>query len=246
MKGFEPANGLERLLMAAADDPSQRSAFTRALLASQVCVSPMMSDSDPERITGVRSAEGADGEVLAAVFTSPERVVEAYGPDAPVMENTGRALLEWLRPGPVVLNPGLGYGVAWAPAELEALLDGMTTETLDAPLDVMLGHPTERPEALISRLSKSFAGEPVVRGAWLMLAHRGDEPEATWMMGVDHAGDWPAVQAAIRRALDGWTPDRRLDVLDIAGDPEDALRGGIPLKPADAPPKKRGLFGLFR
>ena len=242
---FEPLNGLERLLMAAARDPAERATFTKALLASEVYVSPTAAPDDG-RVGSVRAATLPSGESGAAVFTAPERLTQVCGRDARVMVDTGRTLLEWLRPGPVFLNPGLDYAVTWSREELAQLLDGLVTETLDKPLTLLLAHPAVRPAALIARLTAAFAGAPAVRGAWLMLCHRADEPEQTWMMGVEHAGDWPAVQAATRRALDGFTLDRRLDVLDLNDRPDDTLRTGIPLKPAPRPQAKRGLFGFFR
>ncbi len=237
----DPINGLERLLAAAAADPSQRSVFTKAVLASQVCASPMGAADGAGRVTRVRTVTTPSGEAAAAVFTAPARLAQSFGSDAPVLETTGRALLDGLRSAPVMLNPGWLHSVVWSPLELAQLLDGMATETLQQPLDVMLAHPAQRPEALIARLSAAFATMPAVRGAWLMLAHRSDEPDSTWMMGVDSSGPWTEVQASIKRALDDFTFDRRLDVLDLSDKPADTLRTGIALKTA-----KLGLFGLFR
>jgi len=251
---FEPVNDLERLLMVAAGDPAQRPAFGRALLASEAYVSPTGPPDEAGRVPGVRSVALTSGEAAAALFTSPEQLTAALFTEGSeqallMMANNGRALLEWLRPGPVALNPGADYGVVWSREDLAALLDGMVTTTLDQPVQLLLTHPAQRPDALIKRLTAAFRDEPTVRGAWLMSAIRGDQLQPTWMVGVDHAGDWTIVQAALRKALDGFAFDRPLDVIDLSNKPHDTLRSGVSLLAASAPPtapKKRRLFGLSR
>ncbi len=229
--------------MAAAHHPEERQSFSRALLDGQVYVSPTAMPDETGRIAGVHAADTPNGHA-AAVFTSPERLVEQLGPDALVLANTGRALLEWLRPGPVVLNPGGDYGVFWSGDDLGGLLDGMIPETLKEDTQVLLGRPTEEPAELIARLGAALRAEPSVAGAWLMLAHRADKEASSWMLGVLHTGDWTAVQAVMRPVLQDFAFDRPLDALSLNDLPGHALMDGIDVLAATRP-RKRRLFGLF-
>ncbi len=246
---FEPLNDLERQLVAAARDPALRVGFSRALLEAQIFVSPLSEPDAAGRVSGLRSVTLDDGSIAAAVFTAPERAVEMFGPDILFVANDGRTLLEWLRPGPVVINPGQDYGVVWTTSDLDALLTGMTTQVIQQEIQVMLGLPAQRPDELIARLTRTLSSAPAIQEAYLMLAHRGDSQEQTWMLGVATSGEWRDVQGLIGQAVDGYAFDRPLDVIRIGdGSLDETLRGGIPIVAPRTylePRKKRGLFNLF-
>jgi hypothetical protein len=77
-----------------------------------------------------------------------------------------------------------------------------------------------------------------------MLAMRAGQADQSWMLGVEHSGDWNAVRAAIGRAVAGNVlQGRMLDAVPLADSSlAPTLRTGIPVIAA-----KRGFFSkLFR
>ena len=97
-------------------------------------------------------------------------------------------------------------------------------------MQALLVHPKNIPHALIAALARELAAVKAVRGAWLMMALQPAVGQS-WMLGVEHDGAWPDVQAAIGRAvaggvLDGWLLDAMpLDNSSFAS----TLRSGIPV-----------------
>lgn len=248
---FEPLNDLERLLMAAATDPAQRPAFSKAVLEAELFVSPLSEPDAVGRVSGLRSVTVGEGAIACAVFTAPERGLAAFGPDILFIGNNGRALLDWLRPGPIFLNPGQDYGVVWQPEDLELLLDGMTKEVIQKETKIMLGLPVQRPEELLRRLTHSLSSDPDVREAYLMQAYRPERDQYSWMLGVKTRGDWRSVQALIRQAVDGLSLEWPLDAVQLDGSEFAAtLSTGFVIvapqtDPSSAPPKIRLPFKPF-
>jgi len=238
---FQPVNALEHALVAA--DPEARPAFSRAFLEGAVLVGlhDPVGAVAPENLVCVK---GPDGAVAAVVLTSAERAAAIFDGTIALVEASGRAVLESRRGSAVVVNPNCDYGVAWSAADIDALLDGVTTEIVRGDTSILLGHPKERPDALIAALARELGALEGVKGAWLLLAHRADKREPSFLLGVDHAGDWAPVSAAIGRAV---TPDvlggRYLDAIPLESSPLSRdLRGGIPI----IAPKRRGLLSFFR
>jgi hypothetical protein len=99
---------------------------------------------------------------------------------------------------------------------------------------VLLGHPSEIPVALIEALSRELGAVQTVKGAWLMLAMLPGNAEQSWMLGVDHTGAWQDVQDAIGRALTGdILKGRILDAVPIERSSlASTLRTGIPVTAA--------------
>ena len=242
---FEPANDIERLLVAAAKDAAQRPAFSKAVLEAELYVSPTSPPDESGRVEGVRSWRLDDGTNAAAVFTAPERTEAVFGAGVLHIGLKGRALLKWLRPGPLVLNPGHDYRVVWDAQALEAMLDGMVTRTVEKDTQVLLGHPARKPDELIARLNKAFSSDGAVDEAYLLLMHRAEaDDKGSWLVGVRSRSPWPTVQALIRQAVEGYQFEKPMDVVNLADSPLAAsLKTGIPIL---APRKARNLFNFLR
>jgi hypothetical protein len=127
---FSPHNELERLFMAAADTPSSRPAFIRAVLEAELfAVTEKQTPQTGVRVLGpsqsVRFAGVPlkNGEKAFLLYTAPERVFQVFGEGAPFIRMRGRPLLDWVRADHVLLNYGLDYVVMWSPKELDAMLD---------------------------------------------------------------------------------------------------------------------------
>lgn len=252
---FEPENEIERMLMRAAKEPTERPAFAKALLDADVSIVLV-----PE---GGSIAPGPDGnaiipegtklslpgamrgeERLLPFFTAPSRARAWFSGDHIVAPERTRNLFGRYPEASFVLNPGSDYGKEFTPAEVKRLLaghfeDGAETITIPAGQQLLLGHPSDVPDELISALSREFSAVKSIRGAWLMLAARAGHPEQSWMLGVDHKGSWSKVQAAINRAVQGNVlKGRPLDAVPLEGGSlASTLRTGISI-----PAAKRGFF----
>ena len=252
---FEPENEIERMLMRAAQEPSERAAFAEAVIDAEIVVALV-----PE---GGRITPGPDGQAivpegtrltlpsvmrgeqrLLPFFTAPSRARAWFSGDHIVAPDRTRDLFGRYPEAFFVLNLGSDYGKEFTPAEVKRLLaghfeEGAETITIPAGEQVMLGHPSDVPNELIAALSREFSAEKSIRGAWLMLAARSGHPDQSWMLGVDHEGSWSIVLAAINRAIAGNVlKGRPLDAVPLESSSlASTLRTGIPI-----PAAKRGFF----
>ncbi len=187
---FEPLNDLERLLVVAMHDPSQRTVFTNALLASDVFAITHDSGIDGKTVlkageeVGIVKMMLPDLGLAIPLFTAPSRIAEAYGDGRRYLSMNGRALLELVRPSRIVLNPGLSYGVMWAPEEVEGILGTPQARVLDRTESVMLGVPKREPEDLMFTLRTAFQPIREITGAWLAIAKWPDSADMTWFLDV--------------------------------------------------------------
>lgn len=257
---FEPENDIERALVRASHEPSERPAFAQALMDAQVFV--VLTAESGSIVPGpngtatisegtVLKMESAvrDDEKVLAFFTSPARAQAWFPHEHIVAPETTRDLFLRAADMPYVLNPGSDYGKEFTPDEVRRLLAGdfgdqLQTEVITEPQDVLLAHPAERPDALITALSRELSALDNVSAAYLLLAHRAGRPGASWMLGIEQNGDWDSVRSAIGRATQGGVlGDRPLDATALDGASLSiSLRGGIPI-----PLKKPGFFSkLFR
>lgn len=225
---FEPLNDLERLLVLAATEPDQRPAFTRAILdALLYAVSP---DAGPVGERTLKADETVslvmvpieEGKAATAVFTAPERVAQIYGRDSHYLGMRGADLIALVADNPLLLNPGLPYGVLWSPEDLALLLGRPVARTAEAGATVMLGSPAQRPDDLIARLAEAFGPVDGVKGAWLALAQWPQQAEFAWYL--DLRSDLPrdALTGVLGKALEG---------ADLRG-----LNLDMTVQPADGPP----------
>ncbi|OAF05020.1 hypothetical protein AYJ54_21400 [Bradyrhizobium centrolobii] len=257
---FEPENEIERMLMRAAQEPSERPAFARALLDADIVVvlvpeggnivpGPDGNAIIPEGTKLTLPSATRGEEKLLPFFTAPSRARAWFSGDHIAAPERTRDLFGRYPEASFVLNPGSDYGKEFTPAEVKRLLaghfeEGAETIRIPAGEQLLLGHPSDVPIELIGALSRELSAVKSIRGAWLMLAARAGHPEQSWMLGVDHAGSWSNVQAAINRAVAGDVlKGRPLDAVPLEGSSlASTLRTGIPIFPA-----KRGfLQRLFR
>ena len=247
---FESENDIERLLMRASAEPAERPGFARALIDAQIFVvlvsngGPIVPGPDgkvviPEgtKLTLPNAMRGE--ERLIPFFTAPSRARAWFKDDHIVAPDRTRDLFERYPDVPFLLNPGSDYGKEFTPAEVKRLLagqfdDGPRTIVTEKSQQVLLGHPSEIPVALIEALARELGAVKTVTGAWLMLAMLPGNAEQSWMLGVDHTGAWQDVQDAIGRALTGDVlKGRILDAVPIERSSlASTLRTGIPVTAA--------------
>ncbi|MGY8709823.1 enhanced serine sensitivity protein SseB C-terminal domain-containing protein [Bradyrhizobium sp. 18BD] len=252
---FEPENDIERMLMRAAQEPSERPAFARALMDAEIVMVlvPEAGRLEPAPDGNAIVPEGTKLTLPSAMrgeqrllpfFTAPSRARAWFSGDHIVAPDRTLDLFGRYPEASYVLNPGSDYGKEFTPAEVKRLLaghfeEGAETITIPAGEQLLLGHPSDVPNELISALSREFSAEKSIRGAWLMLAARAGHPDQTWMLGVDHEGSWSNVLAAINRAVAGDVlKGRPLDAVPLEDSSlASTLRTGIPI-----PAVKRGFF----
>lgn len=259
---FEPENDIERMLVRATSEPAARPDFARALMDTQIFLvfvadgAPLVRDPDG-KVTLPVGAKLAMPEAtlgdkrLIPFFTAASRARVWFNGDHIVAPDKARDLFERFPDAPFILNPGSDYGKEFLPGEVKQLLaghfgEGPQMQAIEKPEQVLLAHPKEIPVDLIDALAREFSATPAVRGAWLMLAMRQGASEQSWMLGVDHTGDWQVVRAAVARAVNGNVLNgMMLDAMPLnAGEFSVTLRGGIPILAAA---QKRGfLQRLFR
>lgn len=100
LQPIEPENELERVFVAALDDPSQRPVFRRVLLESRVAVAFANDEYDsPPRLLRIDENREA-----GFIFTSDSRLSSVMGPGVPRRMMSGRQALELFEGKNVVLN----------------------------------------------------------------------------------------------------------------------------------------------
>ncbi|WP_331033422.1 enhanced serine sensitivity protein SseB C-terminal domain-containing protein [Brevundimonas sp.] len=219
---FEPVNMVERQLIAAANgDVEAQKAFERFILDETLYVATPEAPVEEghailEADTDIRllNTSLSDGRTAAAVFTSPQRVFEAFGPVG-YLGIAGRQLFEIIRNDPAALNPGQLYGVVWEPASLAAMLGLPTQRTVQKETTFMLGYPADPPVQLIERLRATLPDVPGIQRAWLALAAWPEDASQTWYLDVrTDNSDRELLQRALGSALDGVDMmDRPLDMI---------------------------------
>jgi hypothetical protein len=225
---FEPLNALEGLLMRAATEPDQRRAFTEALLTEQLYVVTPDDRPDGDQVLGADTRISLamvpleDGGAATAVFTAAERVAQIYGVGSRYIALKGRDLIEMVSANPMLLNPGLAYGVLWSPDDLAMLLGKPVEHEVGEDTQLMLGTPAQRPDQLIMRLAEAFHPEAGVEAVWLALAQWPGREDFAWYLDVRSDLPRDRLRDLLTRALDG--ADLRGLHLDMSVQPT----GGAP------------------
>lgn len=114
-----PETELERVFLAALADKSQRAAFRREFLASQIALAMASDASD----AAPRYVDLRPGFSAGAIFTSASRLNGVLGPASARRVLTGRAALTHLRGRNAVLNYQLSPMLTLEPADVAAWLD---------------------------------------------------------------------------------------------------------------------------
>lgn len=254
-----PLNEVERLLLAAADDPAERPAFSRALLDAEVYVlgaldRPTVAGA-AQSGTSMNAVTWADEDgPITPFFTSEaalQRTLAARpGTDPRFLRLTTQDLFLMMKGQRLVLNPDGPGGKIYLPGEVEALLaggePGLEPQAVPAGREVLVGEPANVPPELPAVLSRFFTQRPVEA------AHLG------WIVQPNgERGYLLAIVTTDREAaMDGFGTiqigdnlgDETLDVM-FAPPGEDHLLSSVPpfytRQPGtDEPaPKRRGLFG---
>jgi SseB protein N-terminal domain len=208
---FVPANTLEQLLVAAATDPERRPAFQQALLAADLYAAT--PEPAPEGVRELEAGDqvsllnvpGRDGAPVAALFSSEGRIIEAFGPGTGFLLVGARQLLDLVSGTGAFLNPGSDYGVEWSPADLCALLGKPVRWTVEEPTEIMLGTPSDPPEALLGLLRDRLGGDSRISEAWFAAAWWPGRNERSWYLDVRTDLDADAINASLADAFSAAT-----------------------------------------
>jgi hypothetical protein len=221
---FRPVNMVEKQLVAAANgNLDQQRAFEKFIIEETLFVATpevhtegmvtLKADTNVQLLNVPLN----DGRKAAAVFTSPERVAEAFG-EVGYLGIQGRALFEMIRTQPAVLNPGQPYGVVWEPESMAAMLGLPIERVVQKGTQIMLGSPADKPNDLIDRLRATFSIIPEVDAVWLALAVWPEAQEQSWYLDVrTSSNDHDSIRRALPTAIKG---------LDLGGRPLDMVING--------------------
>lgn len=249
---FEPVNMVERQLIAAANGGlDQQKAFERFILdetlyaaTPEVPAEDTVSFSQGESLR-LLNVPLNDGRHAAAVFTSPQRVAEAFG-EVGYVGIQGRILMEMIRATPAVLNPGQAYGVVWEPESLSAMLGLPVEHVVRKDTQIMLGVPADPPTELIGRLRSAFAAVPGIDAAWLALAAWPETQTESWYLDVRAPEtERESIRLALPKAIEGADMGgRHLDmVINPAGQTDGVGIAIVEPSARPEPTKKKGLLG---
>jgi hypothetical protein len=143
----------------------------------------------------------------------------------------GRSAFDLLaqQPQAAFLNPGLPYGKAFTPSEIQRLANGSFFEAdqqiaIQRPTDVLLGQPAAYPQRLVDALIRKFSTTPTVRAAYLAQIHfpNGNEPPHP-VVGLDstnYAADVREAGAVAREAADTEGP---IDFVQVSANASGAV-----------------------
>lgn len=255
-----PLTELERLLVAAADDPAQRPDFAQALLASEVYV---LGSLDRPTVEG-EAQSGTSMDVLTwsdqdgpitPFFTSEaalQRTLAARpGTDPRFLRLKSRDLFQMMKGQRLVLNPDGPSGKIYLPGEVEALLTGnepgLNREVLQAGRKVFVGEAAHVPPELPEVLARFFTRRPDVEAAHLgWIAH--PDGQRGYLLVVVTKNREAAMEGFGTVQIGDIIGDETLDVMYSAPSAEEHLLTLVPpfytrVPQADAPsPKRRGFF----
>ena len=247
---FVPNNMVEQQLVAAANGGlEQQKAFERFILEETLYVAT--PEAPAEETVTFSQGESIkllnvplnDGRQATAVFTSPQRVAEAFG-EVGYIGVGGRVLFEMIRATPAVLNPGQIYGVVWEPESLSAMIGRPTQRVVEKDTQVILGAPSEIPTELIGRLKAAFEPLAEVQAAWLALAFWPEATNHAWYLDVRSESDHVAIRRALTAALaEVQLGDRPLDMVVNAPDPKEGVGLVVVAPRKPAPTKAKGFLG---
>lgn len=129
--GWVPVNDLEQTMAQIPYSIAAQFAFARQLLESDV----LLGSAQAPQHEGPRTlAENTDfqiytvdnnlGGTAAAIFTSENRLVDAFGEGAPYIGLNGRVALETVAQIGAIINPGNGLYVTYTPEVIARILSG--------------------------------------------------------------------------------------------------------------------------
>ncbi|WP_440711407.1 enhanced serine sensitivity protein SseB C-terminal domain-containing protein [Herbiconiux sp. YIM B11900] len=169
--GESEVSEIERLLVAAANDPAAAPEFVRALLESTVIV-PGTASGD--RTANLADLLGPGGASVQPFYTSEERLRETLevipGFERSFLALPCRVLWQMTRGATLVLNPHSAHGKEFLPGEIAQLLDGAATLTprvVETETRVLVGEPARVPPGMTDALATLFARHPEVDEAVL-------------------------------------------------------------------------------
>lgn len=118
LQPIEPENELERVFLAALEDPTMRPVFRRVLLESRVAVAFANDEYDsPPRLLRIDENREA-----GFIFTSDDRLSSVMGPGVPRRTMSGRQAFELLEGKNVILNWRLAPMLTLEPEDVAAYL----------------------------------------------------------------------------------------------------------------------------
>jgi len=199
-------NALELALMFAASEPAHRPEFFRLLLESTIFILGSSGQMDEGTVTlkantqvQIKNWVKPDGSSVIPFFSSLRALQLAIQSDEPYIALPARTFFQITRGAELILNPRSEYGKEFTPAEVEALLaEGVsrlaTPMVVEKDMQVLLGQPSNYPNAMVTFLTTLLAKHSNVKAAYLALMHNPSVDEKPHLIvGIEAEGDFENV-----------------------------------------------------
>ncbi len=199
-------NVLEIALELAASGPAHRPEFFRLLLESTIFILGSSGQMDEGSVTlkantqvQIKNWVKPDGSSVIPFFSSLRALQLAIQSDEPYIALPARTFFQITRGAELILNPRSEYGKEFTPAEVEALLaEGVsrlaTPMVVEKDMQVLLGQPSNYPNAMVTFLTTLLAKHSNVKAAYLALMHNPSVDEKPHLIvGIEAEGDFDNV-----------------------------------------------------
>ncbi len=199
-------NVLELALMLATSEPAHRPEFFRLLLESTIFILGSSGQMDEGSVTlkantqiQIQNWVKPDGSSVIPFFSSLRALQLAIQSDEPYIALPARTFFDITRGAELILNPRSQYGKEFTPAEVEALLaEGVsrlaTPMVVEKDMQVLLGQPSNYPNAMVTSLTTLLAKHSNVKAAYLALMHNPSVDEKPHLIvGIEAEGDFENV-----------------------------------------------------
>ncbi|HXB58038.1 MAG TPA: enhanced serine sensitivity protein SseB C-terminal domain-containing protein [Candidatus Acidoferrales bacterium] len=180
---FTPTNDLEHTLAQAARDPAARPRFYQLLLESTllVLVPPNSAPAGARTFTQsekvplvIWKKDGRDSVPMFSSVPLLQQTAQHAGQDFHYLALRGKDLFGMLASGPLsaVLNPNCPIGKEFLVEEIRDIASGKffemaKPEVIQKERKVLLGQPSEYPQALVDALKRHLGTQPQVEAAYL-------------------------------------------------------------------------------
>ena len=173
-------NTLERALRLAADDPSYRPAFFKALLNSTVFIIGSSGGSHTSRTlevgekVSIQNWQKADGTPVIPFFSSLATLRKAIDQEVSYLSLPARSLFELTKGATLMLNPKSDYSKEFFSQEIDALLsEGLNRvpeqRVTQRESKILLAQPAKLPIEMVDALKSLFSRNTKVKAAYLAL-----------------------------------------------------------------------------
>lgn len=255
---FEPRNELERLFLAASQDPSSLPAFNKGLLDHDLYI--VLAGEEPPTENGIVTTPTSiqtpslkfENRFVVPMFTSLERLAAfAPKPDIAYVAMNGRAMLTTFQGKEFLLNPGADVSKLITPSEASSILNvsavRMQSETIPAGATVRMWEPKHRPTHITEALTHFFESRKDVDAAYVVVMQIPEtSPDCWFTIGLEMSGNADAIGRDAAPILNSvLRSEDRVQFMALSNSPGDVVSRHCKAKVKPFYKRKKKWLGLF-